>query len=58
MIYQKILTGLNSNYLDLRRVVKVFIVKLIEHRQYNCIVMSIHFMAKENKALQSYLWLS
>ena len=46
MIYQKILTGLNSNYLDLRRVVKVFIVKLIEHRQYNCIVMSIHFMAK------------
>ena len=58
MIYQKILTGLNSNYLDLRRVVKVFIVKLIDYRQYNFIVMSIHFMAKENKSLQSYLWLS
>ena len=41
-----------------RRVVKVFIVELTEHRQYNCIVMSIHFMAKENNALQSYLWLS
>ena len=33
---------------------KNFIVKLTERRQYNCIVFSITFMAKQNKALQSY----